>query len=74
MVSFMSNIVQRLGNLITIKSIVTIILTIVFSILSIRGDISADLFMQIFVMVIAFYYGTTKRDDTNTDISNKSGN
>lgn len=61
----MNNIINRLGNLITIKSIVTIILTIAFTVLSIRGDIKSDLFMQIFVMVIAFYFGTQKADDTD---------
>lgn len=62
----MNNIITRLGNLITIKSIVTLILTIVFAVLSIRGDISPDLYMQVFVMIIAFYFGTIKRDDTST--------
>lgn len=60
----MNNIINRLGNLITIKSLVTLILTIVFAVLSIRGSITADLFMQVFIMIVAFYFGTSKRDDT----------
>lgn len=60
----MDNILKRLGNLITIKSLVTLNLTIIFAILSVRGTITPELFMQVFVMIIAFYFGTTKKDDT----------
>lgn len=63
----MNNIIQRIGNLITIKSIVTLTLTIVFAVLSLKGVIGADLFMQVFIMIVAFYFGTSKRDDTGTD-------
>lgn len=61
----MQNFIQRLSNLITVKSIVTLILTLVFAILSLRGVVSPDLFMQVFIMIIAFYFGTQKKDDTN---------
>lgn len=61
----MQNFIQRLCNLITVKSIVTLILTLVFAVLSLRGVISPDLFMQVFIMIIAFYFGTQKKDDTN---------
>lgn len=57
----------RLANLLTIKSIVTILLTIVFCVLSLTHIIQPDQFMQIFLMVIAFYFGSTKRDDTNKE-------
>ena len=60
----MSNIITRIGNLITIKSLVTLVLTIVFAVLALTGKISPDLFMQVFIMIIAFYFGTSKRDDT----------
>ena len=61
----MNNIIQRIGNLITVKSITTLILTTVFAILSLKGVVSADLIMQVFIMIIAFYFGTQKKDDTN---------
>ena len=61
----MQNFIQRLGNLITIKSLVTLILTICFVILSLRGTVSSEMFMTIFSMCIAFYFGTSKRDDTS---------
>lgn len=43
---------------IRVKSIVTIILTLIFLILSIKGQISSDQFLVIFSTVIAFYFGT----------------
>ena len=45
-------------NLLTVKSIVTIILTVVFSVLSLYGRISGEQFLNIFSVVIAFYFGT----------------
>ena len=51
---------KELLNLLKIKSIVTIITTIVFSILSIRGDIQANEFILIFSTIIGFYFGTQK--------------
>ena len=49
---------ERLAKLINTKTIVTIILTIVFSILSLKGVISGEQFLVIFTTVIAFYFGT----------------
>ncbi|WP_312047675.1 hypothetical protein [Anaerotignum sp.] len=45
-------------NLLTVKSIVTILLTVVFSYLAIIGRISGEQFLTIFSVVIAFYFGT----------------
>lgn len=49
---------KRLDKLLTIKSIVTIVLTGVFAILTARGLVSGEQFMTIFATVIAFYFGT----------------
>ena len=61
---------KRLANLLTVKSIVTVVLTIVFSRLAWTGSLSADQFLTIFSVVIAFYFGTqtekkTKEGSTN---------
>lgn len=48
---------KRLANLLSVKSIVTIILTGVFAFMSVTGKISQD-FMTIYAVVIAFYFGT----------------
>ena len=45
-------------HLLTVKSIVTIVLTMVFSVLSVEERISGEQFLNIFSVVIAFYFGT----------------
>lgn len=50
-------IIKRLGNLLSVKSIVTITLTAVFAYLAIAGKIGQE-FMLIYTTVIAFYFGT----------------
>lgn len=45
-------------NLLKVKSIVTVILTLVFAYLSVTGIISGEQFLTIFSVVIAFYFGT----------------
>lgn len=54
----MDKIIKRLGNLLSVKSLVTITATIVFAVLSARGDITAKDFMSVFIMIIGFYFGT----------------
>lgn len=54
---------EKLKNLLSIKSIVTILLTLVFCYLSIIGAITAELFMTIFVVVIGFYFGTQAKKE-----------
>ena len=49
-------IIKRLGNLLSVKSIVTLVLTGVFAYMAIVGKISQD-FMTIFAVIIAFYFG-----------------
>lgn len=48
---------ERLGKLIDVKSIVTLVLTGVFAYLSVTGKIPQD-FMVIYSVIIAFYFGT----------------
>ena len=51
-------IAKRIAALLSVKSIVTIVLTAVFTVLALRGDITGQDFMTIFLMVISFYFGT----------------
>jgi K+-transporting ATPase A subunit len=53
----MENIKKRLGNLLSVKSIVTLVLTAVFAYMAVVGKISQD-FMMVYTVVIAFYFGT----------------
>ncbi len=50
-------IVKRLGNLLSVKSLVTLALTAVFAVMALRNMISQD-FMTVYAVVIAFYFGT----------------
>lgn len=50
-------IIKRAGNLLSVKSLVTLILTIVFSVMTIRQAISQE-FMMIYVVIIGFYFGS----------------
>ena len=45
-------------NLLTVKSIVTIMLTVVFSYLAVVGRISGEQSLTIFSVVVASYFGT----------------
>lgn len=56
----MENLKRRLANLLTVKSIVTVTLTAVFSTLALRGTISGTEFLTIFTVVIGFYFGTQR--------------
>lgn len=49
---------KRLANLLSVKSFVTIILTMIFGVLAIRRDINGQDFLTIFLIVISFYFGT----------------
>lgn len=51
------SITKRLGNLLSVKSLVTLTLTVVFAVQALRGTISQD-FMTIYAVIIAFYFGT----------------
>lgn len=63
----MENVKRRLGNLLAVKSLVTITLTVVFAVLALRGDISGTEFLTIFTTVIAFYFGTQRvAEDKNS--------
>lgn len=53
-----SMIKEKASKLLNVKSIVTIILTIVFAILSLRNDITSEQFLMIFTTIVAFYFGT----------------
>lgn len=53
----MDKIIKRLGNLLSVKSLVTLVLTVIFAYMAVNGTISQD-FMTIYAVIIAFYFGT----------------
>lgn len=67
---------KRLANLVSVKSIVTIVLTGVFAYMATVGKISQD-FMTIYAVIIAFYFGTQSQKiqdavDTNEEKKNEN--
>ena len=60
----MEAVLKKLANLLSVKSLVTIALTVTFCVLTIRGDIPEN-FLNIYTMVITFYFvkQLNKEDD-----------
>lgn len=53
----MQTIKQKLAKLIDVKSLVTLALTVVFGVQTVREYISSEQFLNVFTVVIAFYFG-----------------
>ena len=49
---------KNLANLIKVKTIVTLVVSAVFTVLALRGTLSPDHVMIIISMVVSFYFGT----------------
>ena len=49
---------ERLSRLVTVKSAVTLALTLVFAYLAIRGKVTGQEFLNVYSIVFAFYFGT----------------
>lgn len=58
----MELIFKRLSRLLCVKSIVTLVLTLVFALLALRGTVNQD-FMTIYAVIISFYFGTQSAED-----------
>ena len=54
----MNILMKRLANLLTVKSIVTILLTLVFAALALKGTVSGQDVMSMLSVIIAFYFGS----------------
>ena len=57
-----SEFLKRIGNLLTVKSIVTLILTVIFAVLALRGEVGQD-FMTVYTMIISFFFGYSTMKD-----------
>lgn len=61
-------IIKRLAKLIDVKSIMTLVITGVFSFLAVKGIITGEQFIVIFTMIVGFYFGTqAKKGDSNKE-------
>ncbi len=56
---------KNLANLIKVKTIVTLVVILIFAALALRGDITADNVMIVVSTVIAFYFGTVNERKDN---------
>lgn len=51
-------ILKNIAALIKVKTIVTLMVMVIFAALAVRGDIEPDNIMIVVTTVIAFYFGT----------------
>ena len=68
-------LIKRAANLLSVKSIVTLVLTAVFAYMAVTEKISQD-FMTIYAVIIAFYFGTQSQKqqdamDTGKDVGHE---
>lgn len=68
----METIIKRLSNLLSVKSLVTLVLTGVFAFMAYTNQISQD-FMTIYAVIIAFYFGTQSQKTQELLDDNKGG-
>lgn len=63
---------ERFANLLTVKSIMTLALTLVFCVLALCGTISGGEFLSIFTMIVGFYFGTQAQKRANEVATEKN--
>lgn len=54
----MNDFWKNLAALVKVKTIVTLIVVVVFAVLALRGGLQPNTVMTIVTMVVAFYFGT----------------
>lgn len=64
----MKKFAENVAALVKVKTIVTLVVIVIFAVLALRGDIAPDNVMVIVSTVIAFYFGT-QHEKANTDQS-----
>lgn len=57
---------EKLSRLVSVKSIVTLVLTGVFAYLAVVNAISGQEFLTIFTVIISFYFGTQAERKNNS--------
>lgn len=61
---------ENLAKLIKVKTIVTLAVIAVFSVMCLRGDMAANDVMVVVTSVIAFYFGTQHEKGADSNDSN----
>lgn len=62
---------EKLINLIDVKSIITIVLTVVFGAMTLNKMIDSEKFFIVYQMIIVFYFGTQVGKKQNEDKGEK---
>lgn len=63
----MYDFLKNLAALIKVKTIVTLVVVVVFATMALRGALQADTVMTIVTMVVAFYFGTQTESKNKKD-------
>lgn len=66
-----SKIIDAVVKLIKVKTLVTLILTVVFAYLGCTEKIEPREFITVFTVIISFYFGTQHEKDSSGDESSK---
>lgn len=61
---------EKFAKLIDVKSIITLALTVVFCVLTIKGTIPKE-FLTIYTTIIAFYFGTQYQKNVKSENEEK---
>lgn len=63
----MKNISKKISGLLSVKTLVTLMLSIVFCILSLKGIISPEQFMTVFTVIIGSLIRNRKDEDNSNE-------
>lgn len=58
---------EKLKKLIDVKSLVTLLFTLIFAVLCFKGIINAEQFISLYTMILAFYFGTQTEKKNNKE-------
>ena len=62
----MQDFLKNLAALVKVKTIVTMVVLVVFAVLALRGALDPGVVMSVVTMVVAFYFGT-QTEKSNTE-------
>ena len=58
-----AKILDNLAALLKVKSLLTVVMTAVFAVLSLRGIIESKDVLTVFLMIVSFYFGTQSKKE-----------
>lgn len=58
-----AKILDNLAALLKVKSLLTVVMTVVFATLSLRGIIESKDVLTVFLMIVSFYFGTQSKKE-----------